>query len=226
VAVAGCGLGLVVVPGYLSVALADSLSDVFFILLFHTGLLFARFDNYRIIGEKTNPELNGKKALQGLQGLRIDPAFDFLTPAFHTDKPGLTQFLNVVGNSRSNNAQVLTQLTHAGPGLAFRVVAEAGDSARLTARDQTQKYSEAVGVGQGLEHIGEFSDGVFLIVRHVSKYIRCIGVCQVLFSGFNFLYAPATLLRDQGFTGSPGSRESELVRVKGTDKPASVYESQ
>ena len=103
--------------------------------------------------KKTLPALLPIEKLRQLpQRLRIDPAGNVLPLAFYFDQPGPVELLDVVGNRRRHDAQVLAQLTYK----RTRLCRECGATGfRAAAVQQAEEDLHPVRVGKRPEQLGE-----------------------------------------------------------------------
>jgi len=119
--------------------------------------------------KKKVDDCSGEKTFQSFQGLRINPALHFLPPPLHANQPGLSKLLDVMGNRRGYNFQILTEFTHTGASRLPCTGINTGDRSRQAAGGQAHENFQAVRVGKGLEHLGKFFNVFISTVRHISK---------------------------------------------------------
>jgi hypothetical protein len=114
-----------------------------------------------------------EKSGQVVEGRFGHPAFGALPPFAGVDQSGAGQFLEMVGKGRLADLEPPAEFPDAKPGALFHIATMA-----TAAAGQAQEDDEPVGMGKGLEGVGEF------ICSHSSIHIDISLQCQHRIRGF------------------------------------------
>jgi hypothetical protein len=112
-----------------------------------------------------------EKLGQIVEGRFGDPALGGLPPFAGANQAGPGQFLEMVRNGRLPDFQPSSEFPYTKPGAGLRVT-----SVALAAPGQPEENNEPVGMGEGLEGVGEFLSVHILINIDISL------ICQSLAS--------------------------------------------